>query len=82
MNELREIKDMANSVLQAVRSVKTSNTEDPASMKSIVQELLLALGTFFEQIQSQLEILNQCCRKELAQSKGFEYNDKMVANFD
>lgn len=50
MNELREIKDMANSVLQAVRSVKTSNTEDPASMKSIVQELLLALGTFFEQI--------------------------------
>lgn len=49
-NELREIKEMANSVLQAVRSVKTSNTEDPASMKSIVQELLLALGTFFEQI--------------------------------
>ncbi|XP_067025512.1 uncharacterized protein [Acropora muricata] len=49
-NELKEIKEMANDVIQAVKRAKRSNTEDLASMKSVLQELHLALGTFFEQV--------------------------------
>lgn len=45
-NELKEIKDMANDVIQAVKSCKKSNTEDPGSMKLVLKELQLALGTF------------------------------------
>lgn len=46
-NELKEIKDMADDVIQAVKSCKKSNTEDPGSMKLVLKELQLALGTFF-----------------------------------
>ena len=46
-NELKEIKDMADDLIQAVKSCKKSNTEDPGSMKLVLKELQLALGTFF-----------------------------------
>lgn len=45
-NELKEIKDMASDVIQAVKSCKKSNTEDPGSMKLALKELQLALETF------------------------------------
>ena len=48
--ELKDIKEMANDVIQAVKRAKRSNTEDLASTKSVLKELHLALGTFFEQI--------------------------------
>lgn len=41
---------MANDVIHAVKSGKRSNTEDPGSMKSVLKELLIAIGTFFGQI--------------------------------
>lgn len=41
---------MANDVIHAVKSGKRSNTEDPGSMKSVLKELLIAIGTFFDQI--------------------------------
>ena len=49
-NELKEIKDMASDVIHAVKSGKRSTTEDPGSMKSVLKELLIAIGTFFDQI--------------------------------
>ena len=45
-NELKEIKDLTNDVIQAVKSCKKSKTEDPGSMKLVLKELQLALGTF------------------------------------
>lgn len=45
-NELKEIKDMANDVIQTVKKSKRSNTEDPAAMKSALKELHLAIETF------------------------------------
>ncbi|XP_068758297.1 uncharacterized protein [Montipora capricornis] len=45
-NELKEIKDMANDVIQTVKKSKRSNTEDLAAMKSALKELHLAIETF------------------------------------
>ena len=50
INELKDIKDMATHVLQAVKSGNRSNTEEPGSMKSVLRELQIALGAFFEQL--------------------------------
>lgn len=45
-NELKDIKDMTSDVIHAVKAGKKNNTEDPVSMKLVLKELQLALGTF------------------------------------
>ena len=49
-NELKEMKEIADDVIQAVKRAKRSNMEDLVSMKSVLKEFHLALGTFFEQV--------------------------------
>ena len=49
-DELKEIKDMTTEVLHVVKSTNRSNLGDPGSMISVLKELQLALGTFFEQL--------------------------------
>lgn len=49
-DELKEIKDMTTEVLHVVKSTNRSNPGDPGSMISVLKELQLALGTFFEQL--------------------------------
>ena len=45
-SELKDIKDMTSDVIHAVKAGKKNNTEDPVSMKLVLKELQLALGTF------------------------------------
>ena len=45
-SELKDIKDMTSDVINAVKAGKKNNTEDPVSMKLVLKELQLALGTF------------------------------------
>lgn len=49
-DELKEIKDMTTEVLHVFKSTNRSNPGDPGSMISVLKELQLALGTFFEQL--------------------------------
>ena len=49
-DELKEIKDMTTEVLHVVKSTNRSNPGDSGSMISVLKELQLALGTFFEQL--------------------------------
>ena len=44
-SELKDIKDMTSDVMHAVKAGKKNNTEDPVSMKLVLKELQLALGT-------------------------------------
>ena len=44
-SELKDIKDMTSDVMHAVKARKKNNTEDPVSMKLVLKELQLALGT-------------------------------------